>query len=95
MIPSPTTASHTGLTLDVKVLVEGIDLDPAGLRHLEGHLRFVAAATLFAEGRLSMGKAARLCELNKLDFMSRLHEVGVPVINWTRQELDHEMARER
>ena len=56
---------------------------------LEQELRFLLAVKLFELNRLSVGKAAQLCGMGKLDFMDEIGRMGIPVIN-----LDDEQIRE-
>lgn len=45
-------------------------------------MKLYAAMELYKEQKLSMGKAAELAEMNKTDFMFKLGEYGIPVINY-------------
>lgn len=54
-------------------------------------LRFLAAAKLYELGRLSAGKAAQLANMNRLDFIYELGEIGVAVINLDQEEMDAEI----
>jgi len=48
---------------------------------LKEELRFLLAVKLFELHRLSIGKAAEFCGMNKLRFMFELGRLQVPVIN--------------
>jgi predicted HTH domain antitoxin len=48
---------------------------------LEAELIFLLAVKLFKLRRLSLGKAADFCNMNKLQFMYELGRLQVPVIN--------------
>ena len=48
---------------------------------LEQELRFLLAVKLFELRRLSLGKAAELCGMRKLNFMDEMGRMGIPVIN--------------
>ena len=43
--------------------------------------RFVLAAKLYELGRLSSGRAARMCGKNRVEFLSALPSVGVSISN--------------
>lgn len=44
-------------------------------------MRFLLAVKLFELGRLTVGKAAELCNMNKMQFMDELGRMEIPVIN--------------
>jgi predicted HTH domain antitoxin len=48
---------------------------------LEQELRFLLAVKLFELHRLSLGKAAEFCDMNKIKFMYELGRMEIPVIN--------------
>jgi predicted HTH domain antitoxin len=56
---------------------------------LEQELRFLLAVKMFELRRLSLGKAAQLCGMQKLNFMDEMGRMGIPVIN-----LDDDQIRE-
>jgi len=43
-------------------------------------MKFYTAIELYKMHKLSMGKAAELAEMNKVDFMFELHKYEIP--NW-------------
>ncbi len=47
----------------------------------EQEMRFLLAVKLFELGRLTVGKAAELCNMNKMQFMDELGHMEIPVIN--------------
>jgi predicted HTH domain antitoxin len=47
----------------------------------EQEMRFLLAVKLFELGRLTVGKAADLCNMNKMQFMDELGRMEIPVIN--------------
>jgi predicted HTH domain antitoxin len=49
------------------------------------------AAKLFGEGRLSLGQAAKLCGLGKVEFMERLNQEGYSVVNLQVDDADDEL----
>jgi predicted HTH domain antitoxin len=50
------------------------------------------AAKLFELGKLSSGKAARLCGLGRVDFLLSLPRVGVSISNLRSEDADDEVA---
>jgi predicted HTH domain antitoxin len=54
-------------------------------------LGFLAAAKLYELGKLSAGKAAHLAGMERLTFLERLAEVGVPAINLRDEEIEAEI----
>ncbi|MDL2259680.1 UPF0175 family protein [Deltaproteobacteria bacterium OttesenSCG-928-K17] len=53
--------------------------------------RLAVAAKLFGEGRLSLGQAAKLCGLGKVEFMERLSREGYSVVNLQADDADDEL----
>ena len=58
-------------------------------------LVFMAAAKLYELGRLSSGQAARLADIDRVGFLARLAQIGVPAINLRDEEIDAEIAAAR
>lgn len=58
---------------------------------LEAELVFLLAVKLFELRRLSLGKAAEFCSMNKLQFMYELGRLQVPVINLDEDQIDDEL----
>ena len=48
--------------------------------------------SLFTEGRISSGKAARLLNISRVEFLALLRARGVAYINYTPDELAEEFA---
>jgi predicted HTH domain antitoxin len=48
--------------------------------------------SLFTEGHISSGKAARLLNLPRIEFLAMLRERGIAYINYTPDELAEEFA---
>lgn len=47
--------------------------------------------SLFTEGYISSGKAARLLNINRLDFLALLKSRGIAYLNYTPEELEEEI----
>ena len=58
---------------------------------LEAELAFLLAAKLFELRRLSLGKAAALCNMPKLQFMYELGQLQIPVINLEDDQIADEL----
>ncbi len=48
--------------------------------------------SLFTEGYISSGKAARLLNINRLDFLALLKSRGIAYINYSPGELEEEFS---
>lgn len=59
---------------------------------LEDELRFLLAVKLFELHRLSLGKAAEFCGMNKLAFMSELGKLKIPVIDLEDDQIQKELS---
>ncbi len=57
--------------------------------------RGVLAAKLYEMGRVSLGVAAEIAGMARLDFLSALARYGVPAINLTAEEVAHEVEAAR
>lgn len=62
---------------------------------LPAELAFLAGAKLYELGRLSASQAADLARMQRLDFLSRLAELGAPAINLRDEEIRKEIAAAR
>jgi predicted HTH domain antitoxin len=48
--------------------------------------------SLFTEGRISSGKAARLLNISRVEFLALLRARGIAYVNYTPDELYEEFA---
>ncbi|MDZ7260634.1 MAG: UPF0175 family protein [candidate division KSB1 bacterium] len=48
--------------------------------------------SLFTEGHISSGKAARLLNINRIEFLALLRSRGIAYVNYTPDELEEEFA---
>ncbi|MDR1039392.1 MAG: UPF0175 family protein [Deltaproteobacteria bacterium] len=69
-------------------------LASAGLSasELAATARLAVAAKLFAEGRLTLGQAAKLCGLGKAEFMERLSREGYSLVNLQADDAEDELS---
>lgn len=58
---------------------------------LEAELTFLLAVKLFELRRLSLGKAATFCGMNKPQFMYELGRLHIPVINLDDDQIAEEL----
>lgn len=58
---------------------------------LEAELTFLLVVKLFELRRLSLGKAAALCQMGKLQFMYELGCLQVPIINLDDDQIAEEL----
>jgi hypothetical protein len=57
--------------------------------------RFILAAKLYEMGRLTSSQAAKLSNLGRIEFLTRLPSIGVTVSNLTAEDADAELAFSR
>jgi predicted HTH domain antitoxin len=62
---------------------------PSSLSEDEARLLF--AVKLFEVGKVSLGQAAKIAELSKRAFMEMLGRYGVPIFNYSAEELRSEV----
>ena len=56
-------------------------------------MKFYTALELFRIHKLSMGKAAELAEMNKVEFMLEAGKCGVAVIDYETEDFNEELER--
>jgi predicted HTH domain antitoxin len=84
-----TGAFETQLPQDIYLTLQAGGLFREALAQKSRHL---LAVYCYQRRLLSLGKAARLAELNHWDFMDLLAEHNVPVLNYSDDELATEFA---
>ena len=55
-------------------------------------IHVILAVKLFAEGNISIGKAAKVAKMGIAEFTEHLSEQGIPIVDFTEEEFDQEMA---
>jgi predicted HTH domain antitoxin len=65
-----------------------VPADAVEKARLEKHLREEAVLTLFAEGRIPGGKAARELSVDRVEFMEILKQRGIPYVVYTVDDWD-------
>jgi predicted HTH domain antitoxin len=76
------------LPADVVLALQSSGLDR---EQIEIRARRDFAVQLFADGRLSLGKAAKLAEMNKYDFWMLLVEKDISPFHYTQEDFDADM----
>ena len=56
-------------------------------------MKLYAAGELYRLGKLSMGKAAELAGMNKVDFLFELGRYDIPAINYDEDDFGEEIAQ--
>ncbi len=56
-------------------------------------MKFYTAIELYKMQKLSMGKAAELADMNKVDFMFELGKYDIPSINYDEDDFKDEVER--
>ncbi len=72
---------------------------PASIQHfglnqkeVQRRLNEWLVLSLFSESKISSGKAARLLNISRIDFLDLLRERGVAYVNLDESELDDEIS---
>ena len=60
-------------------------------REFEAEVRFLAAAKLYELGRISSGKASRMAQMPRVEFLIKLGEYGIPAVNLSGDEVKAEV----
>ena len=58
---------------------------------LEQGVHITLAVKLFKEGDISLGKAAKIAKMGKVHFIEYVSKLGLPVVDFDKDELDSEM----
>jgi predicted HTH domain antitoxin len=67
-----------------------VPFDEAMVKH---GLNLDLAIKLYDEDVLSLGRAAELAGMNRIDFMNLLGEIGIPVVRYSPEELQQELEQ--
>ncbi len=59
---------------------------------LRSGVHVALAIKLFQEGAISLGKAAKLAQLDYESFVDKLTALGIPIVDYPSEELDTEVA---
>jgi predicted HTH domain antitoxin len=79
-------------TVTIELPVEGLP-SPAELTdNFPDEARFLLALKLFELGRISSGKAGRLCGMGRVEFLLTASRAGVAVVDLSADDLAEEFA---
>lgn len=80
----------TSLTIELPLagLPSAAELPP----NFSDEARFLLALKLFEQGRISSGKAGRLCDMGRVEFLLAASRSGVPVVDLHGDQLLDEFA---
>lgn len=82
------TMSQTSFSVNIPGNLLNLGIEPDEIqRRISEWLVF----SLFSEGKISSGKAAKLLGLSRLDFIQLLKTHGVAFINYTDEEIKEEI----
>lgn len=79
-------------TLTIELPVEGLPLAAELTDNFADEARFLLALKFFELGRISSGKAGRLCGMGRVEFLLAASRAGVPVVDMNAEELKDEFA---
>ena len=74
-------------TLTVELPVDGLPLAADLPDNFSDEVRFLLALKLFEQGRISSGKAGRLCGMGRVEFLMAASRSGVPVVDLSDDDL--------
>lgn len=81
--------SNTTFEIDVPTPLLQFGIDQSEIKRRLNEWLVIA---LFTENRISSGKAARLLNISRLEFIQLLHARDIAYINYSPNEIDDEIA---
>jgi len=79
-------------TLTIELPVEGLPSAAELPANFADEARYLLALKLFEQGRISSGKAGRLCDMGRVEFLLAASRSGVPVVDLSGDDLIQEFA---
>ncbi|MFZ4626325.1 MAG: UPF0175 family protein [Rhodoferax sp.] len=79
-------------TLTIELPVAGLPSAAELPENFADEARFLLALKLFEQGRISSGKAGRLCDMGRVEFLMAASRSGVPVVDLSGDDLIEEFA---
>lgn len=70
-----------------------LNVSPLSREEFVREAKFLLAAKMFELGRISSGKAAEICGMSRVAFLSALSSIGVSPIQVDDDDLDRELGR--
>ncbi|MCF8209763.1 MAG: UPF0175 family protein [Rhodoferax sp.] len=77
-------------TLTIELPVEGLPSAAELPANFADEARYLLALKLFEQGRISSGKAGRLCDMGRVEFLLAASRAGVPVVDLSGDDLIQE-----
>ncbi len=77
-------------TLTLELPVAGLPSASEMSASFADEARFLLALKLFEQGRISSGKAGRLCHMGRVEFLLAAGRAGVPAVDMRGDELSEE-----
>lgn len=74
-------------TVMLELPIDALALPGVSPETLVGEAKFMLALKLFEVGRLSSGKAGKLCDMGRVEFLLAAGRAGVPVVSLDDDEL--------
>ena len=79
-------------TLTIELPLDGLSATAELAENFPDEARFLRALKLFEQGRISSGKAGRLCGLGRVEFLLAASRAGITVVDLTDDDLAEEFA---
>ena len=79
-------------TMTIELPVEGLPSAAELPANFADEARYLLALKLFEQGRISSGKAGRLCDMGRVEFLLAASRSGVPVVDLSGDDLIQEFA---
>ena len=79
-------------TFLLELPVDGLPIAADLSENFADEARFLLALKLFEQGRISSGKAGKLCSMNRVEFLLAAGRAGVPVVDMSREEMADEFG---
>jgi predicted HTH domain antitoxin len=79
-------------TLTIELPIAGLPSAAELSANFADEARFLLALKLFEQGRISSGKAGRLCNMGRVEFLLAASRSGVPVVDLEGDDLVNEFA---
>lgn len=79
-------------TLTIELPITGLPSAAELPANFADEARFLLATKLFEQGRISSGKAGRLCGMGRVEFLLAASRSGVPVVDLRDEELADEFS---
>ena len=79
-------------TVMIELPIDALASPGVSPESLASEAKFMLALKLFEVGRLSSGKAGKLCDMGRVEFLLAAGRAGVPVVTLDEDELSAEFG---